>query len=65
MQIHFRQKPGASLAFPGSCELLRGSHPFCRRRLRFAYGGYVAEAPADRLAASRKIPATTSTVWNR
>lgn len=42
VRVHFRQKPGAGLAFLESCELLAPSAPFCEP-IRFAYGSYVAE----------------------
>lgn len=42
VRLHYRQKPGASLAFLESCELLAPSAPFCEPS-RFAYGSYVAE----------------------
>jgi len=42
VRVHFRQKPGAGLAFLESCELLAATAPFCEPA-RFAYGSYVAE----------------------
>jgi len=42
VRVHFRQKPGAGLAFLESCELLAPTAPFCEPG-RFAYGSYVAE----------------------
>ncbi|MBX3023451.1 DNA repair protein RecO [bacterium] len=42
VRVHFRQKPGAGLAFLESCELLAPSAGFCEPS-RFAYGSYVAE----------------------
>ena len=47
VRLHYRQKPGASLAFLESCELLSPTAPFCEPA-RFAYGSYVTEL-ADRL----------------
>jgi DNA repair protein RecO (recombination protein O) len=47
VRVYFRQKPGASLAFLESCELLAATAPFCEPA-RFAYGSYVAEL-TDRL----------------
>lgn len=47
VRVHFRQRPGASLAFLESCELLAPTAPFCDPG-RFAYGSYVAEL-TDRL----------------
>lgn len=47
VRVHFRQKPGAGLAFLESCELLAATAPFCEPA-RFAYGSYVAEL-TDRL----------------
>lgn len=42
VRVHFRQKPGAGLAFLESCELLAPTAPFCEPA-RFAYGSYVTE----------------------
>jgi len=47
VRVHFRQKPGAGLAFLESCELLTPTAPFSEPA-RFAYGSYVAEL-TDRL----------------
>lgn len=47
VRVHFRQKPGASLAFLESCELLAPTAPFADPT-RFAYGSYLVEL-ADRL----------------
>ena len=47
VRVHFRQRPGATLAFLESCELLAPNAPFCEPA-RFAYGSYVAEL-TDRL----------------
>ncbi len=46
MRVHFRQQPGAGLAFLESCELLAPTAPFSEPT-RFAYGSYLAEL-ADR-----------------
>lgn len=48
VRVHYRQKPGAGLAFLESCELLASSAPFCEPA-RFAYGSYVAEL-TDRMS---------------
>jgi DNA repair protein RecO (recombination protein O) len=42
VRVHFRQKPGAGLAFLESCELLAAGDAFCEPA-RFAYGSYIAE----------------------
>lgn len=42
VRVHYRQRPGASLAFLESCELLAASTPFTDPA-RFAYGSYVTE----------------------
>jgi DNA repair protein RecO (recombination protein O) len=42
VRVHYRQRPGASLAFLESCELLIASTPFSDPA-RFAYGSYVTE----------------------
>lgn len=47
VQVHFRQRPGASLAFLERCELLAAGDAFTDPT-RFAYGCYVAEL-VDRL----------------
>lgn len=47
VRVHFRQKPGAGLAFLESCELLAPTAPFAEPA-RFAYGSYLVEL-ADRL----------------
>lgn len=47
VRVHFRQRPGAGLAFLESCELLAPNAAFCEPT-RFAYGSYVAEL-TDRL----------------
>ena len=47
VRVHFRQRPGASLAFLESCELLTPTGALSEPT-RFAYGSYLAEL-ADRL----------------
>lgn len=47
VRVHYRQRPGASLAFLESCELLAATDPFADPG-RFAYGSYIAEL-TDRL----------------
>ncbi|MDX2167199.1 MAG: DNA repair protein RecO [Deltaproteobacteria bacterium] len=47
VRVHFRQRPGASLAFLESCELLTPTDAFAEPN-RFAYGSYLVEL-ADRL----------------
>jgi DNA repair protein RecO (recombination protein O) len=47
VRVHFRQRPGASLAFLESCELLSQTGAFSEPT-RFAYGSYLIEL-ADRL----------------
>lgn len=47
VRVHFRQRPGASLAFLESCELLQPTDAFAEPG-RFAYGSYLAEL-TDRL----------------
>lgn len=47
VRVHFRQRPGAGLAFLESCDLLVSSEPFSDPA-RFAYGSYLAEL-VDRL----------------
>ncbi len=47
VRVHFRQRPGAGLAFLESCELLTPTAPFADPA-RFAYGSYLVEL-TDRL----------------
>lgn len=47
VRVQFRQRPGASLAFLESCELLSSTDAF-NEPTRFAYGSYLVEL-ADRL----------------
>jgi len=47
VRVHFRQRPGAGLAFLESCELLAPTDAFSEP-IRFAYGSYLAEL-TDRL----------------